>query len=297
MSTYNGEKYLREQLDSIIGQEKVSVAILIRDDGSKDSTIQIIEEYNRKYPDNIILEKGNNIGCRESFLWLMREAVDKYPNYDCYAFSDQDDVWLKRKLHVGAVAIHNSDAHYKLHFCAYKSVNNQLKPIEQKSYDYYYTLGEAFISQPCIGCSMMFNYDLLKEASLAQTSLFNYHDAWMYELAMSLGCDLLTESTEYMLYRQHDNNTIGTRQSFKARWMRRFHQFTITDNRRSKLAQYILENYESIISKDQKAILSNICDYRKSTKSKFILLTSSRYRSGKRMHNLLFKIAVVFNKI
>lgn len=297
MSTYNGEKYIREQLDSIIAQENVSVKILIRDDGSKDSTVQIIDEYQKKYPDCIILEHGNNIGCRDSFLWLMKEAVNNYLDYDYYAFSDQDDIWLKRKLYAGTLALQKSDSQYKLYFSEYKLVNPQLRPLGKKTYKYKYTLGEAFMTQPCIGCSMMFNYDLLKEASLAKTSLFNYHDAWMYELAMTLGCDLLTESKEYMLYRQHNNNAVGNHQTFTDRWKRRFHQFFHTDNRRSRLAQYILDNYENIIPERQKAILTNICSYRTSIMSKIKLLTNSEYTSGKSIHNLLFKIAVITNKI
>ena len=94
MSTYNGEKYLREQVKSIFQQEQVKVSLYVRDDGSTDNTIKIINELQKEY-DNIFLIKGENIGWRRSFRYLIDNVPTKY---EYYAFSDQDDFWLKRKL-------------------------------------------------------------------------------------------------------------------------------------------------------------------------------------------------------
>ena len=93
MSTYNGEKYIREQIESILNQKKVKVHLLIRDDGSQDSTIEIVKEYANKYP-NVSVYAGKNIGIGNSFMELLRNA----PEADYYAFADQDDVWLDGKL-------------------------------------------------------------------------------------------------------------------------------------------------------------------------------------------------------
>ena len=89
LSTYNGEKYLKEQLDSIIAQKGVDVHILARDDGSKDDTIKILEGY-----ENIDIIKGSNIGVCKSFF----ELINKSGEYDYYSFADQDDVWDCDKL-------------------------------------------------------------------------------------------------------------------------------------------------------------------------------------------------------
>ena len=93
MSTYNGERYLREQIDSILQQIDVEIELIIRDDGSNDGTVQIIEEYASKYP-CISYYCGDNVGVGKSFMELLKNA----PTADYYAFSDQDDVWLKDKL-------------------------------------------------------------------------------------------------------------------------------------------------------------------------------------------------------
>ena len=87
MSTYNGERFLPEQLDSLLGQQGVETEIYIRDDGSADSTRDIIEKYMRKHA-NIHFTEGRNIGPGRSFWELLRYVSE----YDYYAFCDQDDV-------------------------------------------------------------------------------------------------------------------------------------------------------------------------------------------------------------
>ena len=91
MSTYNGEKYLSEQLNSLLLQENVNIKILIRDDGSTDNTHKILNFYSSNYP-NISWYTGENKGPALSFMDLLFNA----PESDYYAFCDQDDVWLLR---------------------------------------------------------------------------------------------------------------------------------------------------------------------------------------------------------
>ena len=92
MSTYNGEKYLKEQIESILNQEKVEVNILIRDDGSCDKTLKIIKELSKN--PKISYYEGKNIGPAKSFMDLVNKSGDKF-NY--YAFADQDDIWMPNK--------------------------------------------------------------------------------------------------------------------------------------------------------------------------------------------------------
>lgn len=97
LSTYNGEKYLKAQLDSIFEQTYKNFVLFIRDDGSSDHTVEIIQNY-RKQNDfiasRIRFVKGKNVGWQRSF-WLLLEQ-SKGAKY--YAFCDQDDVWLPQKL-------------------------------------------------------------------------------------------------------------------------------------------------------------------------------------------------------
>ena len=91
MSTYNGERFLKEQLDSILQQQDVDVRLCVRDDGSTDGTMDILLEY----ADAIELTIGNNFGVGNSFMSMVYSANLES---DYYAFSDQDDIWMPDKL-------------------------------------------------------------------------------------------------------------------------------------------------------------------------------------------------------
>ncbi|MBQ4399872.1 MAG: glycosyltransferase, partial [Alphaproteobacteria bacterium] len=92
MSTYNGEKYLKTQLDSILAQQGVNVQILVRDDGSSDGTLPILQAYAAQ--GKLTYYTGPNLKPAKSFMDLIYNA----PQADFYAFADQDDYWLPEKL-------------------------------------------------------------------------------------------------------------------------------------------------------------------------------------------------------
>src|SRR5882762_2968068 len=94
LATYNGARYLRPQIESILNQEGVSFRILVRDDGSVDETPAVIEHYRRMRPDRFIRVSGSDhLGAAGNFASLLREAKAPYA-----ALSDQDDVWAPHKL-------------------------------------------------------------------------------------------------------------------------------------------------------------------------------------------------------
>ena len=92
MSTYNGEKFIREQLDSILAQTYKNIEIVVRDDGSKDNTVSIVKEYMQKNS-NITLYEGENLGFIKSFFELLTLVEADY-----YSYADQDDVWMENKI-------------------------------------------------------------------------------------------------------------------------------------------------------------------------------------------------------
>ena len=112
MSTYNGEKYIREQLDSIIAQVgDMHAVIYVRDDGSTDATVSILEEYASAHEEiEIRIDRASNVGASKSFLTATREC----PDADIYAYSDQDDIWMQGKLGAAVSAIKDADSGYPI---------------------------------------------------------------------------------------------------------------------------------------------------------------------------------------
>lgn len=104
LSTYNGEKYLREQIDSILNQTYKNFELIVRDDGSKDSTVAIIKEYIEKSDKEITLIEGKNLGFIKSFFDLLKRA-----DADYYSFADQDDIWMPNKIELAVNSLNKLD--------------------------------------------------------------------------------------------------------------------------------------------------------------------------------------------
>lgn len=297
MSTYNGEKYLRDQLDSIVRQKEVEIMVLVRDDGSKDGTLKIIEEFKQTYPSMFLLERGDNVGCKLSFFWLIKKAADDYPDFDYYAFADQDDVWLEDKMISGVKALDEIDNPYKVYYCSYQMVDENMKEITTPSHKHLGTLEEAFIFQPCLGCCMVFSRELIRKAALINPEIIKIHDAWVYLLNLALGGKAIQDSKKNILYRQHSSNTIGSNQSFFKRWKRRFESFKRKDNSRSLQAKEIIKVYGKELREKNIYCLNQIAYYQKSLRTKIKIITSNNFRSNKLLHNALFKLAIISNRI
>lgn len=104
LSTYNGEKYLREQIDSILAQTYQNFELVVRDDGSKDSTVAIIKEYIEKTDKKITLITGENLGFIKSFFELLKIA-----DADYFSFADQDDIWFPNKIELAVNSLNKLD--------------------------------------------------------------------------------------------------------------------------------------------------------------------------------------------
>ena len=104
MSTYNGEKYMRHQIDTILNQDYENLELFVRDDGSKDSTLNILEEYASSHA-NVSYVKGENLGSNQSFLEMVKIA----PDADYYSLADQDDDWMPDKISHAVEKIESGD--------------------------------------------------------------------------------------------------------------------------------------------------------------------------------------------
>lgn len=208
LSTYNGEKFLREQLESVFAQEDVNVQLFVRDDGSKDSTIEILKEYEQK--GMLSLTAGQNIGFAKSFSWLIKNA----PEADYYACCDQDDVWLPRKLINGVEYLDSKDNSIpQLYFTTLIVVDEKLKEITRKTVTNYHNevknrLAENLVMNMISGCTTIFNNKLREAYSKIPSDLVHVHDYTLNALASALGEVYLSRDSQ-ILYRQHANNAYG----------------------------------------------------------------------------------------
>lgn len=218
LATFNGERYLRQQIDSILAQTYEPLTLLIRDDGSVDGTSEIIAEYARRFPERVhILPADVPTGhAKENFNRLLAASTAPF-----VAFSDQDDVWLPEKITIEMTAMqrleeqHGSDVPL-LVFSDMKVVSEKLEVIADSFWKHQYLVPEkvrrlerSLVQNVMAGCTALLNAPL-RALARDMPSEAHMHDWWIALLANLLGhWEPLYQPL--VLYRQHDQNVFGAR--------------------------------------------------------------------------------------
>ena len=297
LSSFNGETYIREQLDSLLDQELKPDKILIRDDGSTDQTTRIIDEYSSNH-ESIEYYCGNNKGPAQSFF----ELINKCEEADYYALCDQDDVWFKDKLSRAVSLLKKEDNSRPLLYCSkYTLTDKYLNPIDSnvsKLYDFS-DFPHSLIYHTAPGCTYVFNnearkqiikYDLNKEYYLI-------HDAIIHKVVCMFG-KMILDNESHMYYRQHENNEIGMEaNSFRA-FTGRINRFLAgkIKNYRSNTAKSLLNVYGNECSKENKELLNIVANYMSDWRLKKELMDKDCFKSHT-INDLFFKILVLTNYI
>ena len=258
MSTYNGEKYLKFQLDSIRKQTIYdNIYILVRDDGSTDRTVDILSDYAKD--GHLKYFVGENIGSAKSFHELLKYA----DRTDFYAFADQDDVWLPNKIETALKWLVKKDVP-AAYGCSKNIVDDNLMCTNIE--DVYPPQG--YLNTMCkvnavSGCTMVFNHRL-REMYLECPKILDtiYHDSYMWKLASTVG-EVFFDHGKYILYRQHGDNTVGALKYGKDLFFKRLKKLLMTKEYRknrllSQLAFIWYETYNNCIPEDKQRILNEL---------------------------------------
>lgn len=262
LATYNGEKYLKEQIDSILNQTYKEFRILIRDDGSTDETLKQIQLYMSKYPDKIFLvEEESGYRCSaNNFMILAMHAESEY-----VMFCDQDDIWLPNKIEDTLNEMKKIENQYGIEtptvvFGNYIVVDeklNEITNIRANQIDNYkLDLNHLLVQNYVTGCLMMVNKSLYSNIKFYSPEIL-MHDWWIAIYASSFGI-IHHFDKELMLYRQHGKNFVGAVdiKSFKYRLNK-----IISPNTKNmkwlykKQAEKFLLEYRTTIPTKQKAVI------------------------------------------
>ncbi len=229
LSSYNGEKYIEEQLNSIFAQDYSNFELLVRDDGSTDETIKILKKF-QTCNDNMHVEYGKNIGFFKSFLWLLKNANIA----DYYAFCDQDDYWDVNKISyaVEKMSLQNKNIPI-LYFTNYLICDKNLNSLEfSKNINDPSHLERALIANQCpLGFNTVINYNLKKyidNLDLRDLNIWG-HDYWCYLIALSFG-KVIYDTRSSAKYRRHEKNVSKYEKRFISRQILRIKKFIIDDD-------------------------------------------------------------------
>lgn len=279
MSTYNGEKYIREQLESIQKQNDSNLSLLIRDDGSTDATVDLILEYQKKFP-SISLIIGENLGVWKSYFELFQEADGKA---DYYALADQDDYWLPDKIRAAVSAMEDRRDSIPLLYAGNKTLVDERLQLIDSEIDYSFELvpsfGNALVENICTGCTCVMNQALLMELCTHIPDKVIMHDWWIYLVASAIG-EVIYDKQSYILYRQHGKNVHGTIVKRKILFLHRANE--LRKKRGRVYAQVDMLKKCFSLSCEQYQMVNKVLDSRKSILGKWCLLKDKRIgRQGK----------------
>jgi len=220
LSSWNGEKYIAEQIDSILNQTYNNVRLVVRDDGSSDNTLNILDGY--AGDPRVSVTRGGNMGVWRSFLHMLAVA----PDADYYMFSDQDDVWLPDKIKFAIEPLSalpdNVPAAY---FCRLDVVTDTLSHIAYSPmYKKPLGLRTAIAGNVLTGAACMMNRAARELIVRHTPECVVMHDWWVYIVVAAFG-KVVYDERPMLLYRQHANNQIGLKTSALAQSKRRIGKY------------------------------------------------------------------------
>lgn len=290
MATYNGEKYLKEQLDSILCQKGVSVQILVRDDGSTDRTTQILDEYSK---DGLLKwYTGEHLNVSKGYFDLMKRAGST--DFSYFAFADQDDVWDDDKLSIGISAIRKF-TRPALYYCGQRLVDADLNLLSDHKLNAERGLSTRFVLSDFAGCTGVFNKELLAKTVEYEPDFILFHDTWILKVCLAVGGDVVVDPEVHMNYRQHGGNSVGLNRSLRAD-LKQVYQYIFVYDVESQMKE-LQKGYSQELVSPYKEICEWICGYRKDRKKKALLLDRKNVDFCAKGLNLTYKLKVLLNRL
>lgn len=216
MTTYNGERYIGEMIDSIVAQEHTNWKLIVSDDGSTDRTLEIVDQYVAQFPEKIVhYSSGQRFGNPQ---YHFMHLLTNFHNAPYIMFSDQDDVWHRDKLSKTYAMMKKVEKDTTVPAMVHtdlKVVDAQLNELHPSFHQLTkldggcLSLNHILIQNPVAGCTMMFNQALAELATqVIPDQYIIMHDWWLTLLASACGTTgYLCEAT--IDYRQHGNNSVG----------------------------------------------------------------------------------------
>lgn len=214
LASYNGEKYIKEQIESILLQERIYVTIMVFDDVSNDKTVEVLSSFHKE--DRILLIQNSvpTGSAANNFFGAIKSInIDVFKQYDYISFSDQDDIWLPNKLFAAVEMLQKEKTSlYMSNLTLWEERTNSKslinKSYSQKKYDFLFEGGSA-------GCTYVFNCNFCIDLKLSLESVdysnwkFFSHDWFVYFFARNNNHTVSIDSNSYILYRIHDSNVHG----------------------------------------------------------------------------------------
>jgi glycosyltransferase involved in cell wall biosynthesis len=293
LATYNGERFLEEQLDSIYRQSYQHLRLLVRDDGSTDDTLTILEREQNKGLLSLITS-NQNLGPANNFFTLLKYS-DSNATY--FSFSDQDDIWKEDKLRRAIEKLESVEDGVPAIYCsAVEYANNSGQLIKQSRKLNQITFGNALVENVITGCTIVMNRSAKELIVKHVPEKCVMHDAWCYLVVVCFGKIIYDESPG-LRYRQHDRNVFGAATTSLDLFGNRIRRF-INSSALSyhEQAESFLKLFPNQIPDKKLNLLKRYVYSKYSIYQRLILLFDKEIIRQSKIDTLLLKILILFNK-
>lgn len=297
LSTYNGARFLRQQLASFERQTAADWRLVWRDDGSTDDTLAIMEEFSaRTKRCTWIKNPPERLGPTDSFLVLLKEVGRNIGIDDIIVFSDQDDIWLSEKLEKAKEKLMESRNNLpKLYFARQKLIDENNKVIgESAKIRFLPSFTDSLAQNVAAGCTIALNDKAVKLVNESCPPKETYHDWWCYIVVSACGGWCIYDNEPVILYRQHSANAIGAQSSVMSRAIKAI-------RRGSKRFMTVFTAHVEALSKNQTILTpsskQNIELIHNNLNRRFLLfikILNMRIRRQNIMETFIFYVWIVF---
>lgn len=297
MSTYNGEKYLVEQINSILKQSYDNFHLFIRDDASTDSTPKMLKQFENDSKVTICFSQ-HNLGYKNSFLHLLRLVTSYEKKFDFYSFSDQDDFWSNDKIKMGIEKLISCNHQkYVVYFTGLTFVDENLNFLKNKDESKTITtFGGEMVRHSVSGATTILSRPLAELAVKFDEvyKLPGGHDAFIFRLNSAIGGNFIKDSRSFIKFRRHSDNVSSATKGFCYRISR---ELKTDEQIVYSTAKLIKEKYYNYVTNDNKVLLNQLLKYDTSLFSKVKLIRNKKFRREHVIMNIIFFFRVLMNRV
>lgn len=282
LTTFNGVRFLEEQLTSLFGQQGVEIEIMVNDDGSTDGTMEILDKWKAK-GFNISVSQRRGLGPTRAFLALLQSCDEK----KFVAFCDQDDVWVENKLALQLRSLVDSTPMMSTCLRLYIDETGNVVGKSKNLRNPPSFLNSTF-ENIAPGNTILLNNAAIKVINKLQNPPIFHYDSWIYLLISTFG-KVVFEPSHFVKYRIHSNNSVGLRKnSLKAS------KDAITNYLNQQ--KFLFEMKSELLSPDQLDHLTSISLFvsEMSFRKKLSMLSKIKIGRQSKLDELLFKFLLLF---
>ena len=290
LTSYNGEKYIEEQIMSILSQKHVQIDVFVRDDGSSDETKDILNRLSKEN-ENVHVIFAENVGPSSSFLMLMYNT--EINDYDYFAFSDQDDIWETDKI-IRAIKLLEDSNQPTLYYSALNTFQEETGEKHLVVNEREYSFEETFIQSHYPGCTMVINksgMELLRSISIPRVVIM--HDLFIAQVFLATDNKIIYDKESRINYRIHGNN-VSVKKSNPLDEIKRYKNiWQKQKGKRLSAAIAFNEVMGDRLSGEKKAIIKTVTEYNKTLNNKIELVRVIQHTKLQASIKMLYSISVL----